>query len=167
MSRDLDPRLVFAKTEAGAAEVAARALKLTPSERRILILLDGRRRLADLPSFARPGELDPIVDRLEAAGLIALAGIADEPAASDAEARRQRERAVQSRIQAVLDGAFEREIGAAGLIFEARLRDCHNLEVMRRVLRDAIDQVERMRGREAAERILERVRPVYAELAAP
>lgn len=167
MARDFDPRLVFTKTDAGATEVAARTLKLTTSERRILILLDGRRRLADLPSFARPGELEPIVDRLEAAGLIALAGIADDPAASDAEARRQRERAVQSRIQAALDGAFEREIGAAGLIFEARLRDCLNLEVTRRVLREAIDQVERMRGREAAERILARVRPVYAELAAP
>ncbi len=167
MTREFDPRLVFAKTDSGATEVAARAFKLSTSERRILILLDGRRRLADLPPFARPGELDPIVDRLEACGLIALAGIADHPAQREDDTRRQKERSVQTRLLASLDGAFEREVGAAGLILEARLRDCVNLEVFRRVLREAIDQVERMRGREAAERLLTRIRPLYAELVAP
>ncbi len=167
MTRDLDPRLVFAKTESGAAEVAARAHKLSISERRILILLDGRRRLADLPPFARPGELAPIVDRLESCGLIALAGIAEDVAPREDDLRRQKERAVQARLLTALDGAFEREVGAAGLILEARLRDCVNLEVFRRVLREAIDTVERMRGREAAERLLVLVRPLYAELVAP
>ena len=74
-----DLRLVFAKTTEGAAELVSRQHGLSTVERRILILIDGQRRLADLPPFARPGEVGPIVDKLQSHGLIRLAGISDDP----------------------------------------------------------------------------------------
>ena len=164
MPGDFDPRLVFVKTAAGSAEVAERSHGLSGAQRRILILLDGRRRLADLPPFARPRELEPIIADLATRGLIALAGIADDPSPEEAQAHEERQRAVLVRLRGTLAGAFELELGTDGRILEARLRDCVSLDVLRQLVREAVETIRRARGDAAAERVLDRVRPVYGAL---
>jgi hypothetical protein len=149
MPDTIDPRLVFAKTAAGAAEILERQRGLSPSTRRILILIDGKRSLAELPDLARAGELPAIVAELQAAGLIALSGIVDAlppgwQARADPRLDELKER---------LRGAFERELGSAGLVLEARIQDCVNLPVMRGVLREVIESVSKRAGPAAAERI--------------
>ena len=158
-----DLRLVFAKTTEGAAELAGRQHGLTTVERRILILVDGHRRLADLPPFARPGEIGPIIDKLQSQGLIRLAGIADDP---PAQAPTEDQDSARTRLNALrqqLAGAFERELGADGRVLEARLRDSVSLEVARRVVRDGIDTVNHRCGRAAADRLAQFSRRAFAE----
>lgn len=158
-----DPRLVFAKTAAGTEEITYRQHGLSSAARRILILIDGHRRLSDLPPFTRPGELEPLVDQLASLGLIALAGIADDPSPDEVRERQRREREALVHLQQGLRGEFERELGADGLVLEARMRDCVSLDLLRLLLREAVDQVARHRGRDAAERMLGVIRPIYAE----
>jgi len=167
MNRAFDPRLVFVKTAEGAAEVSQRNLGLSGAARRILILLDGRRRLSDLPPFARPEELEPIVDDLASRGLIALAGIADDPPEDEVREQLRRQRETMDRLKQELRGAFERELGPGGLILEARLKDSVSLDVLRQLIREGVDAVHRLRGEEAAERILSIVRPAYAQFSQP
>jgi hypothetical protein len=52
-------------------------------------------------------------------------------------------------------------------VYDARLADCVSLDVMRPLLREAIDAVLGARGQPAAQRILAVVRPVFDQLAAP
>jgi len=160
-----DPRLVFAKTPLGRDEVVQRDLGLSSSARRILILVDGRRRLLDLAPFARQGEIDAIVDELQARGLIALSGIADTITEDELEERSRRQRETLEALQAALAGAFVRELGAQGLVFDARVRDCVSLDVMRRLLREALDAVARERGERAIEPLLRTIRSHYARYA--
>ena len=158
-----DLRLVFAKTAEGAAELVSRQHGLSTVERRILILVDGHRRLADLPPFARPGEIGPIVNTLQSHGLIRLAGIADDP---PAQARPDDPEDTRARLQWLrqqLAGSFERELGSDGRVLEARLRDSISLEVARRVVRDGIEAVSQRCGRAAADRVAQLSRRAFAE----
>lgn len=167
MADGLDPRLVFAKTPQGSGAIAQRRDGLSAAARRVLILIDGRRRLMDLAPFVRPGDLEPIVEDLIARELIVLAGIADAPDQRELDERLRRERETIAQMKRALAGAFERELAADGLVLDARLRDCVSLEVMRRLLREAVDAIARHRGEDAAARLLARIRAVYREFAQP
>ena len=59
------------KTDKGRAEVAARSDALSPLQRRVLILVDGKKTLTDLGSFVRVGELDDALAHLLALGMVA------------------------------------------------------------------------------------------------
>ena len=160
-----DPRLVFSKTPRGQDEVAQRVPGLSIFARRILILVDGRRSLRDLAPFARPGEIEHIVDDLQARGLIVLSGIADALTDEEIAEQARRERQALEGLQRALDGVFARELGAEGLVLDARVRDCVNLDLMRRLLREALDAVARERGPRAIEPLLRTIRAHYARYA--
>jgi hypothetical protein len=66
----LDDRLVYAKTPKGTAEINARSGDVSLAARRVLIMIDGRRTIADLAPFARPGEVVQVIQQLEARGLV-------------------------------------------------------------------------------------------------
>jgi hypothetical protein len=66
----MDEKLVYAKTAKGVAEVAARSGTLSLAARRVLIMVDGKRSVADLAPLARPGEIDGLLATLEAQGFI-------------------------------------------------------------------------------------------------
>jgi hypothetical protein len=150
MAEPLDPRLVYAKTAAGVSEVLNRGEALSAPARRVLVLIDGRRPLAQLPQSVRPGELPRLVDELLAAGLIALSGIVEElPGGS--EMRDPRLEDFKRRIE----GAVERELGPAGRVLEARLQDCGNMTVMRGVMREVIELVRARKDDAAARRVAE------------
>ena len=66
---------IFRKTEAGVAEVGARALGLRAELRRLLILIDGTATLTRLASFVRGSEINFLIAELEIQGLITSATI--------------------------------------------------------------------------------------------
>lgn len=70
---------IYAKTEKGAAEIAARSQPLSAQLRRLLILIDGVKTAAELRNFVRPQEdLEKCCDELYNLGLIGpVQGAAD------------------------------------------------------------------------------------------
>jgi hypothetical protein len=160
--KSIDLRLVFAKTDPGTLEVTERKLGLSQTARRVLILMDGQRRLSDLAGMARPGELVLVIEELQSKGLVRLSGIAEGPNIEDIRARDQQLMVVVSELKKALDGKFHAELGNTGHIFDERVKDCVNLDVMRRVLREAIDAVSFKNGDRAAQHIVSLVRPILS-----
>ncbi len=64
----------LAKTEKGRLEVTQRSGSLTSVQRRLLILVDGRKSVNDLGAFARAGELALSLAHLQGLGLIVPTG---------------------------------------------------------------------------------------------
>ncbi len=162
-----DPRLIYARTPDGHEEAETPRRGLGPAARRILVLIDGKRRVGDLPSFARPGELEPALVELESQRLIEVAGLADEPTEAERRARAAAEQALLNEAKRSLRGLFGRELGTAGYVWEARVADSVNMEVLRRVLREAVDIVYYRNGEAAARRIVAAVRPVFEQAQRP
>ena len=81
----------YRKTDKGTQEVADRAFGLKNHVRRLLIMIDGNRDVAELSVYVRPGELNSTLTRLVAEGLIEMVGAGDRipgrvpyaPAAND------------------------------------------------------------------------------------
>ncbi|AOY00044.1 hypothetical protein [Jeongeupia sp. USM3] len=75
------PHTVYSKTAVGQAEIDARSLGLSARARRLLILIDGRRTLADIAAALGHAGLAPLLAELQAQGCIAApdqSGIATE-----------------------------------------------------------------------------------------
>lgn len=70
----MEPGTRLGKTEAGRAEVRHRSARLSVTERRLLILIDGRKTVDELGAFSRVGELEPALQHLLALGLVAPDG---------------------------------------------------------------------------------------------
>ena len=70
----LDETLVFHKTALGAGEIGGANRTLAAKLRRALILVDGAKSVAQLAPMFREGEIDAILEELQAAGYISLAG---------------------------------------------------------------------------------------------
>ncbi len=144
-----DPRLVFAKTEAGTQAIRNRSQRVSIAARRLLMLFDGRRSLAQLPGIVPPDEMPTLLQELEAHGMITLAGLlADDDAVS-----RVHPEIRMAQIKRSLAGVFERELGEEASVLEARVQDCVNLVVLRNVLREVIARVAQRKDDAAADRI--------------
>lgn len=163
-SQQPDPRLVYARTIAGDDETSACSRDIAHSSRRILALIDGLRRVGDLAAFARPGELGSALAELERHALIEVIGVAAEPSASERRAREIAEQRMLDEAKRRLRGAFADELGTAAHVWQARAADSVNMEVLRRVLREAVDVVQTRRGEAAARRVLEAVRPIFESI---
>ena len=66
--------ITLSKTGKGRQEVAGRSGALTPVQRRLLILVDGKKTVEDLGAFVRVGELTGALYHLQDLGLIAPSG---------------------------------------------------------------------------------------------
>ncbi len=155
-----DQRVVYIKTAAGGKEVLARKLSLNPAERRILIIIDGKRSVAELPDFARPGEIVSILASLSQKGLIQISGMYELPDPQELARRKLEESLKLERIKAALEGVFEKELGTGGQVWDVRLADSVSLDVVRTVLREAIDVLFSRAGEPAARRVISTVRPI-------
>lgn len=155
-----DQRVVYVKTPAGSKEVLARKLSLNPAERRILIIIDGKRSVAELPDFARPGEVVSILANLYQKGLIQISGTYELPTPQQIAAKKIEDDHKLNRLKATLEGVFERELGVGGQVWDARLSDSVSLEVIRGVLREAIDVLFSRAGEPAARRVIASIRPI-------
>ncbi|MGE0797028.1 MAG: hypothetical protein AB7G13_01920 [Lautropia sp.] len=145
----LDPRAVFATTEAGEQAIKSRSRRVSLGAHRLLMMLDGQRSLEQLPSIVRPGDMPTLLRELEAHGMITLAGILSDDSAPlvlhpDTQL---------ARIKQALAGVFHQELGPDALVLEARVQDCVNLFVLRNVLREVIGLVARRKDLAAADRI--------------
>ena len=67
----MNPGITYIKTDQGRAEVAERSGVLSALQRRVLIVVDGKKTVNDLGAFVRIGELDAALAQLLQAGLIA------------------------------------------------------------------------------------------------
>ena len=70
----LNPGATYIKTAQGRAEVAVRSTALNGLQRRILIVVDGKKTVNDLGAFVRVGELDAVLSHLLALGFVESTG---------------------------------------------------------------------------------------------
>lgn len=75
--------VVFAKTPKGQEEVAARSGGLTPRQRRVLIMVDGKRSVEELRSMLLADDLQNTLGLLEELGHIVLASAGNVPVAAN------------------------------------------------------------------------------------
>ena len=66
----MNPGTTYIKTDKGRAEMAGRSHVLNALQRRVLILIDGKKTVGDLLGFVRVGELDAALGHLQQGGLI-------------------------------------------------------------------------------------------------
>jgi hypothetical protein len=71
--------LIYTKTAKGAEEIRNRAAGLSPSARRVLIMIDGKRNEDELRLVVRDCELEGAIAALLAQGLIEECGVAETP----------------------------------------------------------------------------------------
>ncbi len=158
----LDERQIFAATPQGADELRSGAGGLSHGERRILLLVDGRRDVQALSAVVRSGEIDALVAGLETKGLIARCGRSATRDAADQLRQESRERAMLTLAKRVATEVMEREFGAGGHVWAARIEDAADREVLRHVLRDGIDALSLRAGETAVQRSLEALKPLLS-----
>lgn len=71
----MDPGTIFLKTDTGRTEITRRAANLNPVQRRLLIVIDGKKTVTELAALARIGELPAALERLHQLGLIEAPGV--------------------------------------------------------------------------------------------
>ena len=60
----MDSHLIFSKTPRGAEEIGTRSAGLTLHTRRVLIMVDGKRSVAELSQYARASVAATLLSRL-------------------------------------------------------------------------------------------------------
>ena len=136
----LEETLVFQKTEAGLAEMAAPTLGLPPKLRRALIVVDGTKSVSEIAPMFRPGEMEPILMDLQARGLVTLTGgvvavpIA-RPEAGDAAGAITPEVFEEVRRQAMRE--VSHRLGPNGDTLAVKIERCRTPEELRVALREA------------------------------
>lgn len=71
----MNPGTIFLKTDKGKAEVTSRTANLNPVQRRLLIVIDGKKTITELATMARIGELPAALESLHLLGLIEAPGL--------------------------------------------------------------------------------------------
>jgi len=162
MTASFDPRGIYARTAAGAEEVLKRSHELSPPARRLLLLINGRRALGELPARVRVGEMPKLLEQLLAAGLITATGSVERISTEGPDHRDPQLEDFKRR----LTGCVERELGPAGRVLQARLQDCVNMAVMRSVTREVVELVRARKDAQAAERVAQVAQAAHREWAA-
>ena len=135
----------LAKTDKGRLEIAERSGALSAVQRRLLILVDGKKTVNDLGAFVRVGELTGALYHLQDLGLIAATGelaVLQAPAApgfmSSKPAELERPATSPREFSRVRDEAalFVRErLGDAGSPICAAIDRCASPDELRSMLR--------------------------------
>jgi len=172
----MDERLVFAKTHEGHAEVRARSSGLSLAARRVLIMVDGTRSVAELSPLLRPGEIDAVLSHLESMRLVQRVDFdvpyhreeaaADDPAHGMAHGA---DPGVEEPHLATLDGAKRRAVrelnerlGPDAEIMAIRIEHCRNVDELRDRLREAERLVAGFLGESAAQEFVRAMRRRYS-----
>jgi hypothetical protein len=141
----IDERLVYAKTPKGAAEVTARSGGLSLAARRVLIMVDGKRTVAELAPLARPGEIATILEALETHGFVqpvnsaAVRAAAAEPAGAESGDELADERLVAT-LEAVKRRAVRElsdRLGPDAEVMAVRIEQCRTPDELRQRLHEA------------------------------
>jgi hypothetical protein len=163
-----DDRVIYTKTPKGTAEIAARSGALSMAERRVLIMVDGKRTLVDLAPLARAGEIGPLLESLEAQGFIQRAeGLAPRApaAAGTAEVADPADELAEERLAAAFDSVKRRAVrelsdrlGPDAEVMAVRIENCRTPEELRHRLREAERLVAGMLGDAHAQEFLRALR---------
>ena len=142
----MNPGTVYFKTDKGRAEVAGRSGAVNLAQRRVLILVDGKKTVNDLGAFARAGELEPDLVHLRQLGLIESSEN-DEPLpppaapgfaapASPTEAPRPATSLEEfSKVRGDASNFVADRLGVAGVPICGAIERCKSPEELRRLLR--------------------------------
>lgn len=155
----LDESLVFHKTARGTEEIGGAGRTLASKLRRALILVDGAKSVADLAPMFRQGEIDAILEELQAGGYVSLEGgaaAAFEPATGEAspasgllvfdETKRVAMREVMDRL------------GPNGDTLAVKIERATNPSELRAVLAEAERLMSAFLGEAAARAFVQKVR---------
>jgi len=164
----LDDRLVYTKTAKGAAEISSRSGAVSLAARRVLIMIDGKRTIADLSPLARTGEISIIIEQLEAQGLVQPAHGAPPasapPAAGPAPAEASDD-ASEDRLVASFESIKRRAVrelsdrlGPDAEVMAVRIEHCRNTEELRQRLHEAERLVAGMLGDAQAQEFMRALR---------
>ncbi len=155
-----DPRAIYAPTPAGTAEAENPGGALNHVARRLLVLIDGKRDVQSLAAFVRGGELGGMIADLTAAGMIRVAGRSQPANPEEAQRQARAEEAGLARAKRMCAEVLRNEMGSAGHVWEARVADAVDREVLRRVVRDAIEVLHQRAGEQAARRAVAALKPL-------
>ena len=169
----LNPNTIYRKTEAGIAEVQARALGLRAELRRLLILIDGTAPVSRLASFVRGSEVEFLIAELEQQGLV----VTGSPAASSPPAQSAPTPALAgSTAGSSADGALEPTaaqmqavrrtaihtlhdiLGPSADDLAVKIERCKNSQEMRVAITDVRQVLDRQMGSAVGQRFLDAVR---------
>jgi hypothetical protein len=141
----IDPGTIYVKTDKGRAEVAERGAIINPLQRRVLILVDGKKMANDLGAFVRVGELDGVLTMLLQQELIAstrdpaplLAPVAPGFSAASAAAvpRPATSPAEFQKVRQQASDFVKERLGASGEPICVAIDRCDSPEALRKLLR--------------------------------
>jgi hypothetical protein len=154
-------QLVYAKTQRGTVEVANRAGGLSLAARRVLIMIDGKRTVAELAPLLRPGEIDTVIASLEAQGYVQRiagtetpapatpVGVALDPLTGEATEERTMvtlDEAKRRAVRALVD-----RLGPDAETMSIRIENSKNVDELRERLREAERLIGAILGEAAVE----------------
>ena len=141
----MNPGTIPGKTDQGRREISERSGSLSAVQRRLLILVDGKKTVNDLLAFVRVGELDDALEFLLVQGLIAVTGepvplepavgagfAAPSPADAVRPATSPREFAA---LRAQASDFVRERLGSSGGPICAAIERCDNPQELRKLLR--------------------------------
>lgn len=160
----LSPTTIYRKTDAGIAEVQARALGLRAELRRLLILIDGTATLGRLAAFVRGSEIDFLIAELEIQGLITT-GVAGantaRPGSSGVGSTEGLLEPTAAQLQAVRRTAVRTlhdMLGPGADDLAVKIERCKDANEMRVAITDVRLAVDRQMGTAFGQRFLDAVR---------
>jgi len=154
----LDESLVFHKPALGFAEIGGAARTLAAKLRRALILVDGTKSVGELAPMFRQGEIDAILEELQAGGYVSLEGgatavstpAAGMPAPAGGEQRFQEAR--RAAMREVMD-----RLGPNGDTLAVRIERSTNPSELRAALAEAERAFEAILGQAAARAFAQKI----------
>jgi hypothetical protein len=137
---------IYFKTDKGRAEIASRSGLIDASQRRLLIMVDGKKTVNDLGAFVRVGELPGALDQLLLHGLVDSEGVdllLDIPAApgfaapaSPGEAPRAATNPEEfARVRDEASRFVSERLGNTGAPIAGAIDRCKSPDELRRLLR--------------------------------
>ena len=143
--------IVYAKTEAGRAEIGTRQHKLASPVRSLLLLVDGQR---DIVQLRRIGETlrapTDAIDQLATLGLIAPLGsaaAAPEPASTVPSPAAQR----YITLSGLMSEAVREHLGLRGFMTQLRIERCGSADELLALLPDVTAAIAKARSAEFAQ----------------
>ncbi len=139
--------MIYNKTDAGRTEISGRSRNLSSMQRRVLILVDGKKTVNALQAFVRVGELESALEHLLQEHLIeAAANSADASlqalaapgfvAAEQAEAPRPATSAQEfAKVRQQASSFVQQRLGAAGEPICQAIDRCESPAELRKMLR--------------------------------
>ncbi len=135
-SLPVDDSTVFRKTPRGTLEVAERTFGLDRNLRRLLIVIDGIKDVAELSAFVRSAEVDASIAQLETKGFIERLTPGEEPPSRPAYAPAANDPAVFALIKRNAMVEIRQRLGPVSSLLINEIEACAGPRELREKLRN-------------------------------